>query len=70
MDWGHDDDIVDQLIANNAARPIPGMEKPDMSKFRMPGRIDPKKPRKIRPGRPRGEYVGAAMTRSGREVRQ
>ena len=29
------DDLVDQLIANNAARPIPGMEKPDPSKFAL-----------------------------------
>lgn len=28
MRWGHDK-LVDQLIANNAARPRPGMDKPD-----------------------------------------
>ena len=29
--WWQTDDIADKLIANNAARPLPGMEKPDMS---------------------------------------
>ncbi len=28
MRWGHDK-LVDQLIADNAARPRPGMDKPD-----------------------------------------
>ena len=35
--WWSRDDIVDKLIANNTARPIPGMEKPDMSKSQRQG---------------------------------
>ena len=31
--WWQTDDIADKLIANNAARPLPGMEKP--------GHVDP-----------------------------
>lgn len=33
MWWTRRDDLVDELIANNAARPIPGMENPDLKKF-------------------------------------
>ena len=28
--WRYQDDLVDELIAQNAARPRPGMDKPDL----------------------------------------
>ena len=31
------DDLADELIANNVARPIPGMEKPDLSHLAVLG---------------------------------
>ena len=31
--WWLKDDLADRLIAHNAARPRPGMEKPDMRKL-------------------------------------
>ena len=36
MTWGHDD-LVDKLIANNAARPHPGMDKPDRAVLTLRG---------------------------------
>ena len=36
--WGRDD-IVDKLIANNAARPVPGMDKPDAAVLAIPGGV-------------------------------
>lgn len=43
MRWGHDD-LVDKLIANNAARPRPGMEKPDVTRLALTGRAGEKQP--------------------------
>ena len=37
--WWQRDDLADQLIANNAARPRPGMDKPDLAMMRMPGQV-------------------------------
>ena len=36
--WGRDD-IVDKLIANNAARPLPGMDKPDAAVLSIRGTV-------------------------------
>ncbi len=33
--WWQKDDLADKLIANNAARPRPGMEKPDRERLRI-----------------------------------
>lgn len=56
MWWAQSDDLVDELIANNAARPIPGMEKPDLSKFVLhrlaPQHSGPKKKRQRARKRP------------------
>ena len=35
--WWQEDDLVDKL--NNAARPIPGMEKPDMERLTLNGSV-------------------------------
>ena len=37
--WRQKDDLADKLIANNAARPIPGMEKPDMERLTLNGLV-------------------------------
>lgn len=37
--WWQEDDLADKLIANNAARPIPGMEKPDMARLGSTGAV-------------------------------
>ena len=37
MKWKRDT-LVDQLIAKNAARPRPGMEKPDAAMLTLPGK--------------------------------
>ena len=33
--WWQKDDLADKLIANNAARPRPGMDKPDFERIAM-----------------------------------
>lgn len=38
MKWTRDD-LVDQLIANNAARPRPGMDKPDVAMMTLTGKV-------------------------------
>lgn len=56
MWWGKDD-LVDKLIGNNAARPLPGMDKPDYKRLTI-GRYEPgKKPR------PANEESGTAPSR-------
>ena len=37
--WWQEDDLADKLIANNTARPIPGMEKPDMARLGINGAV-------------------------------
>ena len=37
--WWQEDDLADKLIANNAARPIPGMEKPDKARLDSTGTV-------------------------------
>ena len=37
MWWQQKDDLADKLIANNAARLIPEMEKPDMERLAVSG---------------------------------
>ncbi len=37
--WWQKDDLADKLIANNAARPIPGMEKPDRERLTLNGLV-------------------------------
>ena len=37
MWWRNDDELADRLIANNAARPLPGMEKPNIDILAMSG---------------------------------
>ena len=41
--WWRKDDLADELIAKNTARPRPGMEKPDMDKLEMSRHPPPKK---------------------------
>lgn len=43
MRWGRDD-LVDKLIANNAARSRPGMEKPDVTRLTLIGQVGEKQP--------------------------
>ena len=42
MRWGRDD-LVDKLIANNAAKPRPGMDKPDWTRLTMVGSVAEKR---------------------------
>ena len=41
--WWQKDDLADQLIANNAARPRPGMEKPDIARLTISGLVSRRK---------------------------
>lgn len=44
--WWWKDDLVDKLIGNNAARPRPGMDKPDSERLTLGRRfVPPEKPR-------------------------
>ncbi len=40
--WWQEDDLADKL--NNAARPIPGMEKPDLKRLVLKGLMRRKQP--------------------------
>lgn len=42
--WRYQDDLVDRLITNNAARPIPGMERPDLARIALTGLLLPSRP--------------------------
>ena len=56
MWWGKDD-IVDKLIGSNAARPRPGMDKPDRERLKVVRYTPRKKPR------PADEESGKALSR-------